>query len=384
MKGVIVLLLFFVAASCGATSLQPDFSSTEGFASTCGPLLQADPKKVKGDPERVAYFICGAVGLAKYAASWFRQNLLLLESNDPVARQRIRSRAENYLTRMSELRTVLEGVRGKGPYFVIQPGNWQIDFDGDGKVSLFEKYLFWVPRRGMQASPLDAPGSEDLYRSGYTSPVINVDQSDVYWAVAYVNFAEAALNVALAYDWDPVQYEETTLLDPRRISGSAYQRMLEGIRYSMRLRQSLLQETHDKNEWIANPRQADTSFPLHMDVQTFATWGSLLSELNSVLRGKTLLGGRIDSGERTQGMRDLSFGLCLPGEGLDVRALFVNPALRLFDPKQLAARCAKPTAARPLSGLATLVSASIKRNANVRGGAESGEWTVLRHLYWVN
>jgi hypothetical protein len=285
---------------------------------------------------------------------------------------------------MSELRIVLEGVKGKGPYFLIEPGTWQIDFNGDGKVSLFERYLFWVPKRGVQTSPFKAQATDELYRSRYTSLVVNVDQSDVYWAIAYVNFAEAALNVALAYDWNPALYQEATLINPERISGAAYPRMQDGISYSMRLHASLLQETHDQHEWIPNPGQVDMAFPLRLDVQTFATWGSLLGEIDGLLRGKTLLGGTVDSAGRRAMLSDLSMGMCPPGEGLDVRALFLQPATRLFDAKQLAAYCAKPTDARPLAGLAELISASLKRNEGTTGAGESSEWTILRHLYWVN
>jgi hypothetical protein len=338
------------------------------------------------DRERIAHFICGSIDLAKDAATWFEHNPITLEPQGSLSlsMQQIRGRAERYLATIAGLRALLEGVRGQGPFLTIAPGNWQIDFNGDGRVSLLEKYLFWVPKRGVEAQLLNAPPSEDGYRSHYTHPVINVDRSDVYWAIAYLDFAEGALDIALAYDWNPAQYREATLINPGRITKVAYARIQEGIRYSTRLRESLLRERHDKQEWIPNPRQVDTTFPLRMDTQTFATWGSLLLELDALLRGKTLLGGQVGSGERRSGPRDLAFGFCAPGEGLDVRGLFTQPASRLFDAKQLATRCARPTPERPLCGLAPLISASFKRNAGNAGAADSGEWTILRHLYWVN
>lgn len=151
----------------------------------------------------------------------------------------------------------------------------------------------------------------------------------------------------------------------------------------MRLRQSLLNEKDDDREWIANPRQKSTAFPLVMDEQTFATWGRLLEELQRLVGGKSLLGGRVDVG-RLAGATDLTMGLCPPGQGIDVRGLFQRPLSRPLDRAELAARCAAPTAALPMTGLAALATESIKRNAAREGGEDSGEWTVLRHLYWVN
>ena len=384
MKAIVALLLLVATDCFAAKSSSPDFSSTAGFDRTCATLRTAGTRHVMDDRERVAQFICGAIDLAKDAATWFEHNHVTLDPQGSIAMQQIHARAEQYLGTIAGLRTLLEGVRGQGPFLTIAPGNWQIDFNGDGRVSLLEQHLFWIPKRGVDAPPLDTPTSEDGYRSRYTNPVINVDRSDVYWAIAYLDFAEAALNIALAYDWNPAQYQEATLINRERIAKVAYARMLEGIRYSTRLRESLLHERHDKQEWIPNPEQVDTAFPLRMDTQTFTTWGTLLQELDALLRGKTLLGGQVDSGERRSGARDLAFGFCAPGEGLDVRGLFTQPVSRLFDAKQMATRCAKPTPERPLCGLAPLISASFKRNAGNAGAADSGEWTLLRHLYWVN
>ena len=337
------------------------------------------------DRERVARFICGATGLAKDAATWLEHNPMRMD--EPTGSAWIaaaRTRAERYLATIGELRGLLEGVQGAGPFLTIEPGNWQIDFNGDGTVSPFERYLFWVPKRDAATGPFQGAATDEAYRRNYVNPTIAIDRSDVYWAIAYLDFAEAALNVALAYDWAPARYEEATLRDPARIAKVAYARMRAGIRYSMRLRDSLLAERHDRDEWIHNPRQVNTTFPMRMDAQTFATWGEVLREFDALLAGKALLGGRVDNGPRGGGLRDLSFGLCADGEGLDVRDIFLNPVSRLFDTKQLKARCAKPTPARPLTRLAAIVKASLARNANAPDAGASGEGVLLRHLYWVN
>jgi hypothetical protein len=162
----------------------------------------------------------------------------------------------------------------------------------------------------------------------------------------------------------------------------AYPRLREGIRQSRMLRESLLAETHDDREWIPNPRQTNTSFPLVMDEQTFATWGALLSELHDLVEGKALLGGRVDAGG-LQGLTDLTFGLCPPGQGIDVRGLFLSPLRQAMDRDELASRCVAPTA-KPMSGLAPLITASIRRNAGAAADGAPGDWKILRHLYWVN
>lgn len=383
MRVLITLLTIALIATAEAKPLVLDFSSTAGLERTCGPLRKVGIKNLTADRERVAYVICTGVATAQDAATWFERNGSMLILPDGMARTRARGKLEQYLVTIATARSLLESVHGSKPLLVIEPGNWQIDFNGDGHVSLAEKYFFWVPRRGLNRLPLDSAASESQYQSQYVSPVIKLDQSDVYWAIAYCNFVEAAINVVLAYDWDPARGLDASLLDPVRIRTIAYPRLLEGIRYSMKLRESLLSETTDDREWVPNPRQVNTSFPLVMDKQTFATWGTLLAEMDRLLRGSTLLGGNIDAGELRGGIRDVAFGLCKRG-GIDVHDLFMRPVKRLFDVPELATRCVEPTASRPLSGLATLISASIKRNSGAPDARVSGEWMILRYLYWVN
>ncbi len=210
-------------------------------------------------------------------------------------------------------------------------------------------------RSGIESKPYPVADAEETYRSRNTNPVIAIDRSDVYWAIAYLDFAEAALDIALAYDWD--SNLQATLIDPARVK-AAYPRVLNGIRNSMRLRASLLEERHDRHEWISNPRHVDTVFPSLMDAQTFASWDSLLRELDDLVRGKTLLGKYGGNGLSVNEPLAFALSVCPAGEGLDVRSLFMDPVRRLFETKQLAVRCMKPTRAHPLTGLAPLISAS--------------------------
>jgi hypothetical protein len=377
-------LVFLTALSSGADAVPVDLASNEGLQKTCAALQSSVPGSLKRDQERVAYAICKGIELVKDAAAGYGRQPGGYDLSRPEGRREVRARLERYLADIGTIRAALEPIKSGKPITVIAPGTWEVDFDGDGKVSMDERHFFWVPKHGLEMRFTDRAGTEAEYRSRYTSPVILVDQADVHWALAYCNFIEAALNLVLAYDIVGTNFDGIALVDPDRIRRTAYGRMQEGVRQSKKLREALLRETDDDREWIANPRQANTSFPLAMDAQTFASWGTLLEELEKLLLGKTLLGGMVDSGEFRTGLRDLSLGMCPPGQGIDVRSLFNDPLARPMEGKGISSRCKAPTAQIPFTGLARLASESIRRNAGRANEEMSGEWAVLRHLYWVN
>jgi len=378
-----VLVVVLAAAVTQVHASAFDFTSHAGMEASCGSLQRKTSAGLARDEDRVAFALCESLALAKDVATWVAQDAKRLNLADTTERARVRERLEGYLRRVSAVRVALERVKAGGPLFVIEPGNWAVDFNGDGLVSPAERHFFRTPKRGVAMRPMDIAVDEAQLLAMYASPVILIDQSDVHWALAYCNFAEAAMNLVLAYDLGGPGIDSLVLVDAERVRKVAYRRLLEGVRQSVMLRASLLRETDDDLEWIANPRQSNTSFPLVMDETTFATWASLLDEVQRLLAGKTLLGGQVDTGG-LRGIADLSLGICKPGEGLDLRSLFLSPLLRPLDREALASRCAAPTKARPFTGLAALASASIKRNAGRAPGEDPGEWTVIRHLYWVN
>ena len=377
------LLVAVVVASAGANAATIDFTSNAGLEATCTSYVKANPRSLSKDPDRLAYAICTSLALAKDVATWLFRDAQQARWDDAGQRDGVRARLEGYLATVGKVRSALEPVRAKKPLFVVAPGTWEVDFDGDGRVSVNERHVFWIPKRGRDVMPMERAMDAAQYRARYTSPVVSVDQSDIHWALAYCNFLEAAMNLVLAYDVKGPGFDSIALVHPERIRTVAYKRMLEGVRQSMKLREALMDETDDDREWIANPLQSNTSFPLVMDAGTFATWGALLQEMQRLLLGKTLLGGRVETGGMA-GIADITMGLCKPGEGINVRDLFVKPLKQPLDRNELAARCAAPTQAVPFTGLAALASESIRRNAGRTQGEMSGEWMVLRHLYWVN
>ena len=343
------------------------------------------PASLRRDDERVAFAICNAIDMVREAATRFREFQAQNQRADNAFLAEIRQRLERLVVRIRASRAALESVKGDGPYFVIRPGDWRIDWDGDGKINDTEKYLLWVPKRGVDAfrSPA-AFGNEAAYHEAqFVSPRIRLDRSDLLWAIAYANFFEGALNLLLSYEVNLEKGFEVRLKDAARVTKVAYKNVLDGIKASAKLRETLLKETDDEDEWIPNPRQQKTSFPLLMDEQTFATWGELLGHMDKLFRGKTLLGGTPQSPEVRQ-VRDLSQGLCPPGEGIDVQSLFTKPVKSPLAEDGFKSRCRKPTAARPMTGLAKLMSESAQRNAGRTPESFTGEWTILRHFYWVN
>ena len=372
--------------SAGAWAAPITLDTADGPDQTCPQFRDAKPASLRRDEERVAFAICNAIDMARETATRFREFQARQQRADKSFIDEIRARLERVVVRMRASRTALEGVKGDGPYFAVRPGEWRIDWDGDGQISTTEKYLLWVPKRGVDVfRPVTSfGGSEAAYHEAqFVSPRISLDRSDLLWAIAYCNFAEGMLNLLLSYEVKLDQGFDIRLKDAARVSKVAYRNVLEGIKASAKLRETLLKETDDEDEWIPNPRQVKTSFPLLMDEQTFATWGELLGHMDKLFRGKTLLGGAVRSQEFGN-VRDLAGGICQPGEGIDVQSLFTNPIKSPMLPEGLKSRCRKPTAARPLTGLAAMIAESARRNAGRSPESFSGEWMILRHFYWVN
>ena len=376
------LAAFLLCIAPATAAGQVDLTTHAGFERTCA--RSAGAKAFTSDAERIAFAVCSGVELVR-AGARAMQDQAVARVEGPEAVARIRAILEDALARIRSARLALEGVKGAGPYLRMEPGTWALDLDGDGVVSPPERYFFWVPRRGGPLAP-PGPPTEAYYQAHFTAPVIRVDRSDVYWAIAYCHFAEAALNLVLAYDAQTAPGRlRLELRDAERVRGVAYRNLQQGLQYSRRLRESLMQETDDDAEWIPSPKQVNTSFPLVMDAGTFATWGELLRHLDLLAAGKTLLGGTL--GNRTDQrlmVRDLSAGLCGPGEGVNLRSLFLQPIREPLDLAQWRTRCVKASAEVPYSGLARLVNDSLARNAGRGAQDMTGEWVILRHLYWVN
>lgn len=369
---------------------QIDFGSTEGTSSTCARFRNAQPSRLANDDEKVAYVVCEAIQLARQIATWRRVNF---PERSPAASGSMadlvnsaRRELSLVLSRIQNARKVLETVALKKPSFVLSPGSWTIDLDEDGKISQFERHFFWVPRPNVsifQQPPANEAALADYYRKQYASPSAKPDQSDVLWAIAYCHFAEFAIHTVLSYEIGGTRQLEVWLVNADRVKNAAHRSLIAGMNYSKRLRQSLLRETDDDLEWIPNPSQRNTSFPLKLDQQSFATWGKILDHVEELLNGRTLLGGKVldPSGRELGG---ITFDFCPPGEGINIRDLFNRPMLNPLFESQWKQRCIKATKALPMSTLHKSLSEIFARNAPRNREEPSAEWAILRHLYWVN
>ncbi len=384
LSAFLISLALLAVTSAQGKDWPVDLSTTAKLEQTCTEFRGAEPQSVTRDADKVAFAICSGIDLTRDALGWFRLNASRLNANGPGTVKEVRAKLEGYLLTIESTRKLLETIKTNKPLLTIRPAEWELDLDGDGIVSPFEKHFFWVPKRGVPAS-LSGGGpsaGNDYYAANFIKPTIKIDQSDIYWAIAYCHFAEATLNLLLAYELVEGAQFRIQLADAERVKRVAYPSLLNGIAFSGKLRDSLQRETSDENEWIPNPRQKNTSFPLQMDAQTFKTWGELLAHMDKLFRGKTLLGGSVTV--QNSNVRDLAMGLCKPGEGVDVHELFQNPIVHPGERSEWQAKCKKATAALPLTGLAAMIDASIKRNSAGGTGNLSGEWMVLRHFYWVN
>ncbi len=380
----LIAFALLVATNAQGKDWPVDLSTSKGLEQTCAQFRSADPQSLTRDADKVTFAICNGIDITRDALGWFRLNASRMNPDSAGTVKEVRTKLEGYLLTIESTRKLLETIKTTKPLMTIRPGEWALDLDGDGNISPFEKYFFWVPKRGVPAnlSGGGLGGAEGYYQANFTSPTIKLDQSDVYWAIAYCHFAEATLNLLLSYELVEGQQFRIQLADAERVKTVAYPSLLNGIGTSRKLRETLQKETSDNHEWIPNARQKNTSFPLLMDERTFKTWGELLSHMDKLFRGKTLLGGSVTVQNST--VRDLSMGLCKPGAGIDVHDVFQHPIVHPTETSEWQAKCKKATPALPLTGLAAMIDASIKRNSAGGTGNMSGEWMVLRHFYWVN
>jgi hypothetical protein len=128
-------------------------------------------------------------------------------------------------------------------------------------------------------------------------PTFRLDRGDVAWARAFVSFQRAILDLVLAYDWAAVDavlsarrgrdIPDTVTLKlahPERIAG-AKARLLEALDRSEDSRVAYLAETDDDREWVPNPKQQSHPMPLPVDVALYETWGGVVGDLKSLVRG---------------------------------------------------------------------------------------------------
>ena len=367
--------LYFAAPARAA-----DFTTTEGYNATCNAMayLKASPATLADDDQRVAFVVCNDTALVKQIVTWADQGMRRLEAEKPSQQQvvdEVGKEIDYALGQLAASREVLEKIHlGTRKSLRLVPAQWQLDLNGDGKVDIWEKYFYAIPRRSTQPANFSMPSNSDAYyeREYRLDAAIRVDQSDVLWALSYHDFIEGLLNALRAYRVD--EKFNFTLTHPERYS-QAVDLMMQGLDNSEKTRLSVLAEKSNDEEWIASPGQTDSAFPVALDAQDFATWGKTVAELKALMQGRKLLSFP------QHGTLAAQAQFCGAGYGLDLHALSQHPPADLnegfFTRKTGAvnAYCRKIDARHPLSSLPAMLALSEKTGTGMH---------LLRYLFWVN
>ena len=384
MKSSIVrILCAFALLPSLAFATVPDLSAAN-FASTCA-TLPREARVLKNNAERQAFVICRDIETLQALVRFGKASANF--SQDPgeqrIFLKKLRAQLVDSRERLQTVRRVLQQMKLQpGEGLLIQPSQWQVDLDGDGKLDTWEKYAFAIPKRGHQPLRLQAPSnSPGYYSTRYNLEAkIRVDQSDILWTLAYHCFVEALLEIVLAYHFEsPRSGDDWIVLYEPEGMRRAHGLLVSGFKTSESMRRSVLAETDDEHEWISNPKQMQTVFPLPLDQQDFAIWGQLMSHIIPLFEGKTVLAAGGDAG----GPLGMVAKLCPPQHGLSVPTFFRNPPerpLKLVEKLDLSKMCQPVGKKTPASGLFELLQAYARRADQ----SERGAMFFLRHLLWVN
>lgn len=358
-----------------------DLATTAGFTRTCA-SLPPGAAQLANDDERIAWAVCRDVDLARRVATWLSQGSRAY-TGGKASPEQLKAEVEKKLdvvrADLRRTRLTLERVDLKQRTSLrLAPGQWQVDLDGDGQIETWEANFFALPRKQggepQFALPSNDPGH---YASRYNAEAqIRIDQADVLWAVSYHQFIEGLLANLRAFDLN-VRNFQVTLARPALLR-DAHQLIGQGLATSEQLRQAVLAETDDDQEWLGHPGQTSSAFPIPLEAADFETWGQVIAQMRSLWQGRSLM-------PTTRGGRGLLAELapvCEPGEGLDLARLYLQPppagtAVKLGQLRTLGqGACRAVDAGHPLSDLPRWLERS-------RSGQASGT-QMLRYLYWVN
>ena len=374
-------VVWALAGSVGAAPLTVDLATTEGYRQTCANLPKV-PASLKQDDERLAFVICRDTALVQQIVTWGMQGMARMQSERPreeAIMAEVRKEIDYVREEIGVTRKILEKINlGSRKSVRLVPSEWQSDLDGDGHIDVWEKYFFAIPRRGHQAFRFGRPSDDVSYylRDYNLDASILVDQSDVLWALAYHQFIEGLLVNIRAFELDLHRFQ--LILARPELLKQAHHLINQGFLTSERMRRSVLAEKSDDQEWIANPRQSDSVFPVPMDQEDFALWGDLLKELTALWQGRHLL--PVAQGNR--GLLAEFAPLCPEDTGLSLAHLYLKPPAAGTEfglgkeAKLSADHCQRITAKRPITRLPEMAEKAMRSG--------TGDMRFLRYLYWTN
>lgn len=263
------------------------------------------------------------------------------------------------------------------------PATWGSDLNGDGTLTPEEQYMFAIPKRPMAGTPDGEDSGADsrtqqYYQRHYQLEArFRVDQSDVQWLLGYHYFLEASAELSAAFDNGPGTLA-LRVRDPAALR-RAHGLLLAGVNSSEKLRQLVLAETDDEEEWIAHPGQRSSVFPETLSEPDFDAWETLLGHILPVLEGKQLLAAPANASL----FESLFSSICADKQGLNVASLFRRQRNEVLVPESGPVRlagCQPITARHPVSPLLRYLSGPVQRGME---HAPTG-MAMLRKLFWVN
>lgn len=382
-----LLILALALLPCIATALSTDLASSADFNRNCASVTP-NARELKNNKERQTFVICRDVKLVKNIVTFFTTGLKKIESNDKPGADLINAILREQLTLVrNELRTVREVLEQtklkKEEGLLLAPAQWHLDLDGDGKIKIWESFFFAIPKQSPQSFHFRMPSdSPDYYVNEYQLDAkIRVDQSDILWALSYHYFAESLMEILLSYQLKNSSFnrESIELYDPEGMQ-RAGQLLTKGFQTSEAMRVSVLAEKTDDFEWISNPTQKQSVFPMRLDAQDFEIWGAVLKHVIPLFQGETLLVAEKNSA----GVLAAIAKICPANTGLSIPAFFKNPPRYPMDLMNsqfdLSHMCQPVDKKFPASGLLSLIE-KYGNNALQNNGAAMG---YLRQLLWVN
>ncbi len=368
-----------------AQASQPDFTNTAAFDNSCTGLKRSLRMTVQ---EQQAFVICKDVALVQHIWTFVERGGKRLQGSRVPPGEvalAVRSELTHAREQIRQGRQMLERIRIKSASdgLLIMPATWVRDLNGDGTIQTAERYFFAIPARKDSPLRVGTPSEEDdYYAAEYNlDAAIRLDQADIDWALSYHYFTEALLEMALSYQYRAEERAPRRSLFLAHPEGMrrAHQLLVSGMQTSEKMRRAVLAETDDDLEWIANPRQANTVFPVPMDDADFRVWGELMAHLIPLSQGRTLL----PRADKMAGDLDALARLCPAGQGFSIPAFFQQPPrypLELMRDRQAGSYCRKIDAAHPATGL----YAFIQTYADKPDQTDSAAMRYLRRLLWVN
>ena len=366
------------------TKISQDFMSNASMHARCKALPKT-ANKLKNNQERQAFVICKDVALLQQAITWGDRLFNSKNSRDKDWTgndfERILRKEVSYVRdELKVSRLVLEQLKlAPNEGLMLKPNEWHWDLNSDGEIKPWEKYMFAIVKPGERAFTMNMPTNDPQYYQTHfqLDAKFRVDQSDVYWTLAYHQFFEGLLETALSYTLE----KSSTSMGLKMINADGLKKAHElignGFATSEKMHASLMAETDDQDEWIPNPKQKNTVFPLQMDQASFDLWGQFLGEMRPLWAGKTLLRVRANAG----GMLGAAAKLCPSEQGLNVANLFLQPAPYMRDLASIQKACQPIDEQHPETGLVTMLEAAIARG---QSNPKSPEMHFVRYLYWVN